>query len=316
MLKIKKSLTITLIVAFILLISGISILLLAKGKESRGYLGVFIQDVSEDLKKELNYQGEGAYVLNIVGGSPAEKAGIEEEDIITSFNGQKVSDAIHLRKLLKKTKSGDKVEVMVFRKGKELKFTVEMGSREEFEDIAINLRAFPELEEYHFGIPEFQKFICKGCCEDKGFMGVELQEMSEQLMEYFEVKGGALVGEVIKDSPAEKAGIKAGDIITEFNNRIVEDPSDLRHYLSKTDPGDKVNLKVNRRGKELSFELELGEYSKDLKCFDIELRGCYDIPKIIRIEMNKVKKDLDEMKLDLKGKIKQKKIKKCVMYSI
>ena len=126
----------------------------------------------------------------------------------------------------------------------------------------------------------------RSCHIDRGYMGVKLHDMSDQLKEHFGVKNGALVGEVLKETPAEKAGLMAGDVITHFDSRRVDDNKDLHYFLKKTKPDEEYNLSVSRKGASQSLTIKLGKYpsgchskgcsSKDcgmieLKCFGSEL---------------------------------------------
>jgi len=92
-----------------------------------------------------------------------------------------------------------------------------------------------------------------------GFLGVEAKDISEQMLEYFDVKHGVLVEGVIDETPAQKAGIKAGDVITKINDREIKDYSDLIRTLNFYNPGEKVTLNYVRKGKKKSEKLELAE---------------------------------------------------------
>ena len=95
----------------------------------------------------------------------------------------------------------------------------------------------------------------------RGYLGVMIQPVTPELAKEFKLSDniGALVGDVTKDSPAEKAGLKEGDVVLRFNGKKVTDSRQLRLMVSQTVPGTKVELKVLRDGKEQSFSVELGE---------------------------------------------------------
>jgi len=97
--------------------------------------------------------------------------------------------------------------------------------------------------------------------EKGGFLGVQIQDLSEQLSDYFKVKGGngVLVSEVVKDSPAEKAGLKAGDIITKVDDKDIENAGDLTMTVRGYEPETKVSVSVIRNGKKKNLEAILGE---------------------------------------------------------
>ena len=97
--------------------------------------------------------------------------------------------------------------------------------------------------------------------EKAGFLGVQIQDLSDQLSDHFKVKdgNGVLVSEVVEDSPAEKAGIKAGDIITKVDGEDIEDASDLTTTIRSYDPKTKVSVSVVRDGKKKKLNATLGE---------------------------------------------------------
>lgn len=95
----------------------------------------------------------------------------------------------------------------------------------------------------------------------RGYLGVTIQDLSEALAEQFGVKTmqGALVSSVAPDSPAERAGLRRGDVIIEFNGQKVNDSTELKNMVGLTPPGTKVSLKLIRNGKEQTVTVELGE---------------------------------------------------------
>ncbi len=96
--------------------------------------------------------------------------------------------------------------------------------------------------------------------EKAGFLGVQIQDLSEQLSDYFKVKdgNGVLVSEVVKDSPAEKAGLKAGDIVTKVDDNDIESSSDLTMTIRGYEPEANVSISVIRNGKKKKLKATLG----------------------------------------------------------
>lgn len=302
--KIKLLASITLTAFLTVTFLGIGIFNCADAKDSGGFLGVCIEDLSDDLREALGYEGDGAFVQDIVDDSPAEKAGIEASDIIVKYNGKSVEDASDLRKLIKKTKPGEKVKLTIIREGKEKSLTAKIGDMDDYQDF-----------QFFFG-PEFgdnfRKFIFKSkkylSAHQHGFLGVHLQKMSDQLAEYFGVKGGALIGEVVEDSPADKANLKAGDVIIEFNGRRIDDKSDLHHFIKKTEPGDEVEISLMRKGKKMTLKVELGESPEKAFWLESDEKGLSKRMKRFEIEMESlddVLENLDEQLQDIKIKIKK-----------
>ncbi len=101
--------------------------------------------------------------------------------------------------------------------------------------------------------------------EKAGFLGVQIQDLSEQLSDHFKVKdgNGVLVSEVVKDSPAGKAGLKAGDIITKVDDEDIENAGDLTTTIRGYEPETKVTISVIRDGKKKKLKATLGEAEQD-----------------------------------------------------
>jgi C-terminal processing protease CtpA/Prc len=151
-------------------------------------------------------------------------------------------------------------------------------------------------------------------------IGVMIEDLNDQLGEYFGVKDGegVLVKEVIEDSPAEKAGIKAGDVIIRAEGKDVDDGNELRKVISKKEFGDKVQITVLREKKKKDFSVELSE---EFSSYDFPHTYSYsynmpeviDIPNIelrheyrdeLKASLKELKEELQELKVKLKEELK------------
>ena len=105
------------------------------------------------------------------------------------------------------------------------------------------------------------KFFIDGGHGGGAFLGVHIQDLTDQLRTYFKVKGdgGVLISEVVEDSPAEKAGIKAGDVITIVGDEEISGPSNLQKSIRKHDPEEKVKITIVRNGRKRVINTTLGE---------------------------------------------------------
>lgn len=101
----------------------------------------------------------------------------------------------------------------------------------------------------------------------RGWLGVVIQDLTPALAEEFGLKKseGALVAEVLKNSPADKAGLKQGDVIVKYNGKSIKNASELRTFVGLTRPGTRVNLEVIREGKPLVLKVTIGEYPKEAR---------------------------------------------------
>jgi len=284
-----------------LLLTVVSIFIIAAvtnpgvaGPKGGGFLGVYLADIDDELKEAIDYMGDGAYVENVADDSPAEKAGLEAGDVIIEFDGQKVKDSDQLRQIIGEAAPGGKVKIMVIRDGKKKTLKAELGERKEVDKKMIIMSSGGKKMKHMF---RQDCDMIMSCDVNRGFLGVKLQDMSGQLEEYFGVKGGALIGEVVKDSPAEKAGLKAGDIIVEFSGRRVDDDKDLKYFIGKTEPEEEVEVVVNRKGKEQKFQVKLGKCTSE--CKKIKMHGFHDGDFDIDIDLENLEKHFKDLPVEI-----------------
>jgi serine protease Do len=101
----------------------------------------------------------------------------------------------------------------------------------------------------------------------RGWLGVSIQGLTPELAKEFDMKGekGVLVGDVVDGGPSEKAGLKRGDIVVEFDGRKIEDPNQLRNMVANTEPGKHVELKIIREGKAETKSVTIGELPAEMQ---------------------------------------------------
>ena len=240
----------------------------ALAADESGYLGVMLQDLSPSMATALQLGEESGVLINeLVDDGPAAKAGLREGDVIVSFAGEPVADSGDLTAAVMGTEPGTKVDVVVLRDGKRQTIAVELGERENtFTWVGKGEDFFPHgdddvnvmVKRLHEGDDRFSVYAFGA---DRGYLGVNIDDLSPQLGEHFGVKEGkgVLVTEVIKDSPAAKAGLKAGDVIVRIGTAEVADTADLHKALADTEAEDAVNLEYVRDGKKKSVDVTLGE---------------------------------------------------------
>ncbi|MEE8342115.1 MAG: PDZ domain-containing protein [Candidatus Neomarinimicrobiota bacterium] len=143
--------------------------------------------------------------------------------------------------------------------------------------------------------------------EKAGFLGIQLQDLSEQLSDHFKVKdgNGVLISEVVKDSPAEKAGLKAGDIIIKVDDDVIENAGDLRSVIRSYKPEEKVSISVIRDGKKKKLNATLGETEQEYFHNFGNFEG-FEFPEFqfdqqeFEEKMEEMQEQLQELKLELK----------------
>ncbi len=184
--------------------------LIKKGKVTRGWFGVYIQDITADLAKSFALtKNEGALISSVMKNSPAEKAGINRGDIIINYDGKKVIDATQLRNMVAETEVGKEVEIEIIREKKNQALKVTIGQ-------------FNEEKDEQEGITNF---------------GLNLQELTSELAQKFgyEENAGLLVANVEPNSASDSAGIKRGDLIVEVNNLKVPTINRFKKALTASD---------------------------------------------------------------------------------
>lgn len=229
-------------------------------KSCAAYLGVYMDEISKRVRRKLDYpKRDGVLIIEVVDDSPAEEAGIEEDDIIYRFNGEEVEDAKHLSELVKNKKPGDTVEIALYRGGDRKEIDVVLG--EYPYEISIDMDDF---EEYVEEIGDFAGRLGKSIGTwwqvgpgGGGRLGMELTELEGDLAGYFDVEEdeGVLVLRVHEDSPAEEAGVKPGDVIVAFNGEDVSEVDDVVDEMEELEEGT-VEIEVVRKGKKMKFDVE------------------------------------------------------------
>lgn len=214
-----------------------------------GYLGVRLQDLTPAMAKALQLgDQDGVLVSDVVDDGPAQKAGLQDGDVIVAFAGKPLSDYSSLAAAVRAAKPGDRVDVTVLRDGKRQTVKVELGEAQD---------GFA----WNFMTGDDGGFEFKMQALQRGWLGVHIDDLGAQLGEYFGVKDGqgALVTEVEADSPAAKAGLKAGDVIVRAGDKDVTDAADLHRALAGTKPADRVGIEFIRKGKKQNANATLAE---------------------------------------------------------
>ncbi len=226
-----------------------------------GWLGVELKDVTVHAAQEFHLPGQyGALVESVGPNSPAAKAGLEQNDVILKFAGIRVWSVAQLARWVRETPVGRPVELEISRHGKIRRLSATIGSRPGPVFRAGSGQGFfrtPDIAIPPIKIPQFDLRIF----EHGGVLGISGDDLTPQLAAFFGVKEGkgVLVREVIQGSAAEKAGLKAGDVIVKLNSQPIASVMELRTALMDLPAGaQKVTLTVvrNHREKTLAAEIE------------------------------------------------------------
>jgi serine protease Do len=213
--------------------------ILTHGRVVRGFLGVMIQDINNDLARALDLdRRQGSLVSDVTAGSAADRAGVEEGDVILEVNGQPVENSNDLRFKISGTTPGTTVELTVLREGRTRTIDVVLDERPDEDN--------PPIASSGDGL------------EDE--VGLNLTRLTPSLRERLELEDGtygAVVEGIRPGSPASKAGLRQGDVIQEVHRSDVEAPGDFWTVVADADPGETVLLRVLRAGQRLFIGLTM-----------------------------------------------------------
>jgi serine protease Do len=223
-------------------------------------IGVSVRDVATaDVQRDKLPGLAGAVVEDVRTGGPAAKAGIRAGDVIVSFDGEKVRSARHLTRLVDETPDGREVEAAVMRNGERVTLKVTAEAPEPFARLRdLTTRFQVEPRTWTFTMPHLTtRENTLSWMLDRGRLGVGVQNLTEQLGEYFGTKEGALVTTVDDGTPARTAGLKAGDVITKINGEAVRSSEELRRRLAQA--SGEVTITLMRDRKEMTLKATLSD---------------------------------------------------------
>jgi serine protease Do len=240
-------------------------------EDGPSFLGIEAREVTPENVKAFKLPAErGVVVGRVAPKSPSSKAGLKETDVITEVDGQRVEGSTQFRRMIREIPAGRTVQLTVWRDGHAQSLSATLGQAEEMHRTMMNARpgsfAFrvPDVE-----IPEMPEVMpdMPAMEWDNGEMmmpalrprlGIDAEDISGQLGGYFGAPDGegVLVRSVNAGSPAEKGGVKAGDVITKFNGERIRSLGELRDKIvAKSDA--KATLSVTRNKTEVTLTVEL-----------------------------------------------------------
>lgn len=214
--------------------------LIKTGKVVRGYLGIGLQDLNQDLATSFSMKdSKGALVSDVKEDSPADLAGLKQGDVIIEYQGVLIEDGVALQRMVTRTPVGSKVPVKVMRDGRVRDLTVRIGEQPELEKVA--------------------KKVGSGE-HDYALAGLSVEDLNQNTARELGIKGkaqGVVVTSVDPDSGAEKVGLVLGDVIQEVNRRPVKSVKEFEKVSSDLKKGDSILMLINRRGGSLFLSAKI-----------------------------------------------------------
>jgi serine protease Do len=244
----------------------------------QGYLGVDVVEVDSDRAKARNLKEErGVEVTSVTEDSPASKAGLRENDIILEYNNQRVDGLAQFIRMVGETPIGRKIALGVFRNGSNQTIYATIGPRVApsvnfaFDTPMAHLAPMaptPMMPE--FSMPDIPSGVMGW---QSSAIGIMSEPIDGQLAEFFGVKEGVLVRSVMKKSPAEKSGLKAGDVIVKVDGNAVRNPREITGSMVRRQRDKKaMSLTIVRNHKEMTIEISpSSEWSSDGRPSDKEV---------------------------------------------
>lgn len=229
------------------------------------YLGIGVEDVNDDRARGLKLKDDrGAYITSVMPGTPAAKAGIQVGDVILEFNGQRVEDKEQLIRMVRETPAGKQAKISLWRNGAPVTVVATVASHKMVESDDGNWSfEIPDLS----NLPNFPSGISMPPIDipkmitvmQNPALGIEGESLQAQLAEYFGVKDGVLVKSVTRNSAAERAGIRAGDVIARIGETRIATWRDISAALRYAQAGRPLNVAVVRNRKDLGLAVTLEE---------------------------------------------------------
>lgn len=228
-------------------------------RSGTSYLGLGAVEVTPERAKTLNLKEErGVEVAHVQEDSPAAKAGVKEGDVVLEYNGEKVEGVDQFIRQVHETPPGRDVKMSVWRNGKTENLTITVGSRRgtviETPSGPVTIPPIPPIPPMPpIDIPRFEMSY------QSPLIGIEGESLAPegQLADFFGVKDGVLVKSVVRNSAAEKAGLKAGDVIVKVDDSKVTSPREITSVLRSNRNKNSFTLTVVRNKKEMPVTVTL-----------------------------------------------------------
>jgi len=245
---------------------------------SRSYLGVGVAEINADRAKALKLKEErGVEITRLEEDSPAAKAGLKVGDVVLEYNGQRLEGTEQFVRMVRETPEGRQARLLVSRDGSTQTLNAAIGARkgatifgqidaDKIRKQAEKLRGDMErqrgnLEVYRMRtVPDVPR---PNMSWQSGMLGVEAESVDSQLAEYFGVKEGVLVRSVSKNSAAEKAGLKAGDVILKIDDTKVTAPRDITRAIRDLRSKNTFPITVMRNHKEMTVSATVASERSD-----------------------------------------------------
>jgi len=227
-----------------------------------GWLGIELGEVTAEKAKDLKLAAvRGVIVDDVEPDSPAAKTGIKEKDVITQYDGQPVEGTVQFRRLIRETPPGRYITFEISRGGSTQTISVQLGDRSAYFEKKMKGKMRDFGGAYSLSMPKVKEIPDVPDVIDARtpVLGINAEDLTDQLGSYFGApkNAGILVREVRPGTPADKAGLKAGDVIIKIEGKEVRTLADLRARLRDKNNQASVNMGVLRKGSEIAVTVPI-----------------------------------------------------------
>jgi serine protease Do len=216
----------------------------------KAFLGISSRSLSGSDARKLDLDGrDGALIQAVYDDTAADEAGLRKGDVVVEFDGERVFDDDDLGDMIRDHEPGDRVTIEIIRKGKRMTLDATLGSHEDM------------LTSFSYGVPApTVGTFFSGHWKPRPQLGVHIMDLNSQLAEFFEVEDerGVLVTRVVRRTPAEDAGLRAGDVVVSVNGERVVKSGDISDALEGM-WGETVEVEVVRKGDRRTITVDLDE---------------------------------------------------------
>lgn len=245
---------------------------------SRSFLGVGVADINAERAKALKLKEErGVEITRVEDDSPAAKAGLKTGDVVLEYNGQRVEGTEQFVRMVRETPVGRQARLLVSRDGSTQTLTATIAERqggpmflgqpfdaerfraqnEKLKEQMGKLQQQLQSDEFRRQLRSVPDVPQPSMSWRSGSLGILAEALDDQLAEYFGVKEGVLVRSVNKNSPAEKAGLKAGDVILKVDATKVTTPREITSAIRNLRDKQTFPVTVSRNHKEMTVSVTL-----------------------------------------------------------
>jgi serine protease Do len=224
-------------------------LTMAQGPEPAGtYLGVWVWEIDAARRQELKLpHAGGVEITRVRKDSPADQAGLKAGDVVMQYNARRVEGIEQFSQLVRDTAAGQSVKLQVFRNGAAQEVTAKIAATEapRVSGAIVTPRPIGPFPDMPRTVTTWRN----------SFLGMDTEALEGQLAEFFGVAQGVLIRAVLKGSAAEKAGLRAGDVIVRVNGGKVATPSDLSTRVRASE-GNSAAIVIVRDHKEMTISAQ------------------------------------------------------------